>query len=108
MNKKDVLIYTCIMLLCSFLALEVVAHALTGESFVPNISTVFKSAPEKTVDADFRCSDKPAIKDLDKAKDPQLRKLAGYQKLCNSQLTNHMMIFNDMPKDDVEAVKKAE
>jgi hypothetical protein len=107
MKHKDIFIYSCIMIAFSFFALEVVARALTGSSIIPDTSGWFKSAPRRTVDANFKCSDKPMIKDLDKAKDPQLRKLSQYQQVCNSLVTSHMMVFSDMPKDDAEAAKKA-
>jgi hypothetical protein len=103
MNKRDIFLYTLFMLLVSFATLQVVAKALTGKAFAPAMPAAFKSAPKQTVAGNFRCSNRPPIKGLDSAQDPQLRKLAKYQQLCHSAVTTHLMIFNEFPKDTTEA-----
>lgn len=107
MKKRDIIIYSCIMLICSVFALEVVARALTGSSFIPKIKSPFAAQAKETVDRGFRCSDKAETPNLDKANDPQLKKMAEYQSLCGSLPASHVMIFSDMPKDDGEAKEKA-
>lgn len=108
MKKRDIIIYSCIMIACSVFALEVVARTLTGSTFIPDIKSPFSGQAKETVDRSFRCSDRAEVANLEKSTDPQLKKLAEYQSLCGSLPSNHMMIFTDMPKDDIEAKAKAQ
>ncbi|HET7059883.1 MAG TPA: hypothetical protein VFH99_00995 [Candidatus Saccharimonadales bacterium] len=103
MNRRSIFIYTLIMVMASLLTFQVVAYALTSKSYMPSMPAAFKAKPKPTVASNFRCSNRPAIKGLEKAKDPQLRKLAEYQKLCHSAVTTHLMVFTQIPKDTTEA-----
>jgi hypothetical protein len=107
MKKRNILVYSLFMFFLSLLTLEVVAHALTGNGYLPAMPRLFNQAPQQTVADSFRCSPQAPIKGLDQAKDPQLRKLAKYQDLCHSRVTTKVMIFNNMPKDNVEAANNA-
>jgi hypothetical protein len=102
MKKKDIIMYTCIMAMFSILTLDISARALMGRSVIA-MPHVWHSAPKQTVDNNLHCSDRPEIKDLAQAQDPQLQKLAQYQQVCHSAVTSHMMIFNDMPNSDQAA-----
>ena len=54
------------------------------------------------------CSTKPAIRGLNNAKDPYLKKLAVYQEACHSFVTNTMMIFVGMPVSAQSASQNAQ
>ncbi len=106
MKKRTMFLYTCFMLMFSFLAVEIVAQALMGRSVValPNLN---RSQPKVTVAQEFRCDDGKPIPDLAKANVPELKKLAEYQEICHSKVTSTLMIFNDMPNSEAEARDKA-
>jgi hypothetical protein len=103
MNKGSIFGYTAVMIAASLLTLQVVSYALTGKGYTPPMPAMFKSKPKQTVANSFRCSNRPAIKNLQSAKDPQLRKLAKYQQLCHSAVASRMMVFTEFPKDTTEA-----
>lgn len=107
MKARNILVYTVIMLFVSTLALQAVTLALTGRSLL-QMPSAFRPKSETTVDHSFRCSDKPAIQNLDKANDSQLKKLVQYQQICNSAVTSTMMLFTDMPKDNQDALTKVD
>ncbi len=103
MNKRSIFGYTLVMVTASLLTLQVVAYALTGKGYTPPMPSTLKSKPKQTVSSSFRCSSRPPVKGLEGAKDPQLRKLYKYQKLCHSAVTTQVMVFTEIPKDTAEA-----
>ncbi|MEK9156248.1 MAG: hypothetical protein AAB360_03015 [Patescibacteria group bacterium] len=55
-----------------------------------------------------RCNNLAPIRDLARAGDPAIRKLAEYQAICNSAAVKTLLISTDIPKDESMAQKDAE
>jgi len=59
------------------------------------------------VSSNTRCSDLPTINHLSDSGNTQLAKLEQYQAICNSFVSDTMMVFTGMPKDDSVAAEEA-
>lgn len=107
MNVKSIFWYSGI-----FTALSVFAFLLVFQSMTDrNLASALQIYKPNTSDAALlsvgRCSSKEKISGLEQAADPHLRKLYEYQSVCDSFVTDRMMIFTDMPKDNASAVASA-
>lgn len=61
----------------------------------------------KQIDNVDKCSNEVEIKDLSKAQDLRLRKLSEYQTICKSLASQKLMIFIEMPNDNIVAKTEA-
>ncbi|OQA04894.1 MAG: hypothetical protein BWY68_00071 [bacterium ADurb.Bin400] len=105
MSKKEIITYSLIFIVASIITLNVFSAALTNK----HLTTIPKLPNSKNFVLSFnsRCSNNSAIRDLDKSGDPAIKKLAEYQKACNSLATRNLTIYTDMPSDEPMARKSA-
>ena len=111
MKLKGIILISLFIILTSLWTFNVVFNALTGSKFfdLSKFITTKQIATDLTKSKSLnleKCSDKQAINFQDTA-DEHLTRLEDYQDLCGSFLTDSMMIFTDMPKDNQIAQKKA-
>lgn len=108
MKVGNIIIYTIIFIALSVFSIGTTTKALLGMNLFELAGSVY---PEKNnasmVDSVARCSDLPTIDHLDDSGDNQLVKLGKYQKICNSFVSDTMMVFTDMPKDNIVATENA-
>lgn len=110
MKKKGVTFLTLLIIFASIYTVKVVFNSLTGsELFDLNISSLLsKNINENSKIVNIEnCSRYPQI-DLKDAEERHLTALKKYQEYCDSKVTEKLMIFIDMPKDNVVAGKNAE
>jgi len=109
MKKRGVFIITLFLILSCIYTVSVVYSALTGSSLFEKSQEIQKIREnllsEKIISSD-KCSNKEKI-DLSQSSDPHLVQLAKYQNICDSQVTEQVMIFTDMPKDNNVAIEDA-
>jgi len=108
MSTKEVILYTAVVLLIITLTVNVVSEAITGRAlaYLPTLDVRQTPSGSPAVRLDL-CSNADPIDGLTEATDPHLRKLAEYQTACRSQAVRRLMLFSDMPKDNVVATERA-
>lgn len=105
MNKKEILFITGIMLITMTLTISIVTDALTGSSLTKRlIETNEQTASPLALE---KCSSQEKIQGLNFSNSSYIKKLHTYQELCDSFVTNRLMVFTDMPKDAIVAREKA-
>lgn len=86
------------MLVTMMITASIVTDTLTGSSLS---QMLVKVSPEETVPLSLEaCSSKQKIHGLGFSNNVHIEKLDIYQELCSSFVTNRLMLFTDMPKDD--------
>lgn len=107
MKNYHAYIYTGIFITLMIFGISATAETLTGKS----LKEIYNEAyPEPTTTANVdktRCRRQDAIKDLEFAVDPHLQKLAEHQNVCNSFVTDELMVFIDMPNNNDIAKQRA-
>ncbi|MDD5083652.1 MAG: hypothetical protein PHT88_01775 [Candidatus Moranbacteria bacterium] len=107
MSVKSILSYSSIFLALSVFAFTLVFHSMTDRDVRSVIRLPKKTVSEQVALTAGRCSDREKITDLESASDPHLLKLSEYQAVCDSFVTDRIMLFTDMPKDKNGAVESA-
>jgi hypothetical protein len=88
----------CLMIIMIFSVLTLWGYPCSSDFF-----------PTATIDHyTGHCSSTAALPGLDQTTDENLAKLKEYQEVCGSYVTDSLMIFTDMPKDETDAVKMAQ
>ena len=107
MKRNNIVIYSFVFFVIVLFTVDTVTMALLGqhlhEIFIPQKS----EASVATQSSAMQCTDKPKIVDLAKATAPELKKLGLAQDVCNSYVSNEVMIFTNMPKDERVAKENA-
>ncbi len=105
MNKKEITLITSIMLITMTLTSSIVVDALTGSPLLRKLITPKQEvAPPLSLEI---CNSQRKIDGLSFSSSPYIQKLHIYQELCNSFVTDRLMIFTDMPKDAIVAQESA-
>lgn len=98
--------YTIIFLGLSAFGFALIVLYSTSMSISELIAEV---TPSVQVDQPIsKCNDKVTIDNLNASIDSHIEKLNEYQAVCNSFVSNELMIFMDMPKDTKIAKSKAD
>lgn len=103
MKQKQILLYTILffgMFIFGFALILSFSTSMTISQMIEQLKSV--------ENADYQlsnCTDTPALT-LDET-NGYLKKLNEYQKVCNSYVTNELMLFIDMPKDSIVAKSDA-
>lgn len=109
MKKRGVFIITLFLILCFVYTVSVVYSALTGSSLFErskNIQTLRENLLSEKIISSDKCSNDKKI-DFSQSQDAHLIQLSKYQEICNSKVTDTIMIFTDMPKDNNVAIADA-
>lgn len=107
MKSKNIFFYSIIFFGLSLFSIDVVSTSLL-DMHIYQIFAIQKKTEKQIISrSDSSCSAKPPL-DLSSTSDPQLTKLAAYQAACGSFVTDQMMIFTNMPKDNTVAKKNGE
>ncbi|MEI6477731.1 MAG: hypothetical protein WCO52_01985 [bacterium] len=107
MKPREVFIFSLLFLLASAYAVGVVVQSMTDIRLqAPALASLIHRSPSVQVTGD--CSNLKPIVGLSASSSPELQKLAEYQEVCHSFVTDQMMIFGDMPKDSVDAKHRAD
>ncbi len=96
MKNKEIRIFTIVFLLLSFLGSYLTFFTFSNVSIFNLVNSRFDSTPIST-DEIISCSPSEGITDLSQAGDPNLNALSKYQKVCNSFVSNRLMIFTEIP-----------
>lgn len=108
MKIGSIIWYTTIFLALSFFAFTLVFESMLSRRIVDVPSIYKKSIDAAESPQDIgECLKKEKIEGLESAVDPHLQKLSEYQDVCNSFVTERLMIFTDMPKDNIIAAQSA-
>lgn len=109
MNTKSIILNCILFFLMSFFGLYVVSFSLIDPSYIKSFFTGTKkignSQSINTVSSS--CTNGKSISDVGNSDEPVLSTLSNYQEVCKSFVTNRMMIFTDMPKDNLIAKSNA-
>lgn len=111
MTKKNIALITLFIIFIVLTTINITFQALVGQ---PIIRQPAKPKPKTVLDSAQKilrlshCRSEPMIKDLKQSNDPHLIQLDKYQQVCRSLVTNQLMIFTDMPKDDIIAKNSAQ
>lgn len=105
MKTKHIFLYTLIFISLIFFGLSLIVSystTLTLQQFL-------QEQTPKTVTRTpiTRCNDIEKLPNLGNTNEVHLKKLNEYQEVCNSLAFSRLMIFEDMPKDSIDAVNKA-
>src|SRR2546430_1348230 len=103
MKPREIILFSLLFLAGSLFAVNVVMGALTDQHLqFPRFSQILahQDTPHQISAA---CTEQDPISYLSESSNPELRKLAEYQTVCHSFVSNQMMVFADMPKDAVDA-----
>jgi hypothetical protein len=102
MKVTNIIWYSMIFLGLSVFAFSLVFQSMTDRNLI-EVPKIYEKSVTDMLVAVGKCSDRAKIEGLEQAKDPHLRKLAEYQAVCDSFVTDRMMVFTDMPKDELVA-----
>ncbi len=107
MKSKNIIIYSIFCFLVVLFTIDTVTMALLGRHFY-ELLIPSQSADQSPADKSLaKCTDKNKIAAANESSAKEIRQLAQYQNLCNSFVTDEVMIFTDMPKDDKVAAQNA-
>ena len=107
MKLKNVIWYTIILCLMIAFGSSVTFQAITNRSLFQTVQSAVFPPESEDLPLAGQCTTKPPI-DLSQTQEPHLRKLAEYQQVCQSFVTDRLMIFTEMPNSDVKAVEMAD
>jgi len=107
MKIKHILFYSIIFLILIAIGLITIFEFNTSLSIKNIVSLNTKNTTLEELSQIESCNQRESINGLDRAIDGHLKKLYQYQEVCNSFVTDELMIFIDMPKDDVIATERA-
>ncbi len=105
MKKTHSIIFSMVFIISLFSALYITTAAIAGKPLINLLNLEKKSSPAYS--ALGTCSQKSKINNLENANDTRLQALANYQTICNSYVTNKIMIFTNMPNSEPDAHKMA-
>lgn len=107
MKKRTAFVYFIATIFLIFFGVSITFSALTGQKVTEVIKKKVESINQEVVIETVKtCSQKPKL-DLETAQDEHLKKLAQYQQLCDSFVTDRLMVFIDMPNTDKKATEMA-
>jgi hypothetical protein len=107
MKLRDIIIFSCIFVFASLYSVRVVVQTLTNYDLNPQLLQRLTSNKSEVFEANTTCTSEGALTTLSGSNEPHLQKLQEYQEACGSFVTNSLMVFTDMPKDDRDAVSRA-
>lgn len=109
MKTKEIVLYSVLFVLASLYSVNVVTGSMLHTTFSLNTLKIFATKQYGQLPAAVatgQCSTQPAL-NLTGSTDPQLTKLSEYQVVCESFVAGELMVFTDMPKDDLDAKARA-
>lgn len=106
MKPRDIFGASVVFFACMLFAVNTAWIGIRNQPLA-SIPKLLNAKP-KTYQVTSSCSNDGKIANLTAATSPELRKLDLFQQACNSKAAGTVMIFNDMPKDTIEAKTKAD
>ncbi|HYG83867.1 MAG TPA: hypothetical protein VD907_03245 [Verrucomicrobiae bacterium] len=107
MKKRHIILINIIFFGLMAFSASTVYEFMTGSSPLHSFAQLLARPASTTAITTDACSTKPANNKLHGASLPQLKKLASYQEVCRSFVTDTLMVFFSMPKNQTEAISYA-
>lgn len=108
MKTKGIIVATFIFLALCLFGTYVVVFSLIDQDYLKRFRLKTRDTKSSESTLIGKCNSKNAIEGIGDSSDPTLSTLGKYQKVCNSFVSDKMMIFIDMPKDNSVAKKSAQ
>lgn len=105
MKQKTLIIYSIIFFALLLFGFALIIQFSTSMSLADFVSQLLPQ--QKVSISTTKCTATDAIAGIANSSEVHLKKLNEYQAVCNSFVTDTMMVFMDMPKDDILADTKA-
>lgn len=105
MNNKNIIFVTILFLAMAGFGLYLAYSSLLGES---PIEQILKDEEIDLVVDNSNCLSSERMLEKVSTVEPHLSALQDAEAICNSYVTNELMIFTDIPKDKFDAVDKAD